>query len=218
VCPIETVVFSFFLKCKSQPPTSSIFFYAVRFSFNMIWTLVNASEVWIINSGEMGSCFQTRLTRTPYHLTEQQHLPWLHQFRFRWTSAHPITTHLVQSQRLSHTFFLFFWPALLEIFCFFFNHGPPLLTQLPRSKKIFPPTLLLYPCYRIFFFSYLSFFLPSLSMLQQWAIACCCLLLFCLCSTQSLVLIFFCFFYVHPKKTTTSCCSSSFFFVLFLCT
>lgn len=34
-CPIETVVvFSFFPKCISQPPTSSTF-YAVRFSFNM---------------------------------------------------------------------------------------------------------------------------------------------------------------------------------------
>jgi hypothetical protein len=123
------------------------------------WTLVNASEVWI-NCGEMGLCFQTGLRGTPYHLIEQQQqqLPWLHQFRFGWTSAHPITQlNLVQSQRLSHTFFFFLACLSRDFFFFVSTCGSPLLTQLPRSKKIptYPAPL---PMLWILFFKALFLF------------------------------------------------------------
>jgi len=81
--------------------------------------------------------------------------PWLHQFCFRWTIAHPITkpgavtevqAHFSFLARPSRDFFLHPW------------------TQLPHSKKMFHlpvPLLMLWT-----FFSKLSFFLPSLSLLQ----------------------------------------------------
>jgi hypothetical protein len=53
----------------------------------------------------------------------------------------------VQSQGLSHNFF--FGPPFNNFF--FFTCGPPLFTQLLCSKKIFPPTLLLYLCMDFFF-------------------------------------------------------------------
>jgi hypothetical protein len=78
--------------------------------------------------------------------------------RPEWPSPHDCTSsvsdelvliqllNLVQSQRLSHIFFL--GPPFKRFF--FFTCGPHLLTQLPCSKKKFPPTLLLYLCYRFF--------------------------------------------------------------------
>lgn len=68
-CPIETVVFSFFPKCNSQPPTSSTLCCQVQFQHE--WTLMNASEVWI-NSGGIGYVFKQASEEPPYHLTEQQ--------------------------------------------------------------------------------------------------------------------------------------------------
>jgi hypothetical protein len=76
-----------------------------------------------------------------------------------WPSPHDCTSsvsdelvviqllNLVQSQRLSHTFYFWATPSR----DFFFTWGPCLLTQLPCSKNIFPPTLLLYLCYGFFF-------------------------------------------------------------------
>jgi len=68
---------------------------------------------------------------------------------------------LVQSQRLSHTFFL--GAPLSRDFFFHLRTSPTHPTTM--FKKTFPPTLFLYLCYGICF-SKLSFFLLSLSMLQ----------------------------------------------------
>jgi hypothetical protein len=69
---------------------------------------------------------------------------------------------LVQSQRLRHTFF--FGPPL-RIF-FFFTCGPRLLTQVPFSKKVFPPTLLLCLCYE-FFLNALFFFVVIVNVITH---------------------------------------------------
>jgi hypothetical protein len=87
---------------------------------------------------------------------------WLHQFRFGWTSAHPITKPGAVTKVESH---FFFGPPAPFQEIFFFTWGPRLLTQLPCSKNKFAPTLLLYLCYG-FIFSKLYFILLSLSMLQ----------------------------------------------------
>jgi hypothetical protein len=55
--------------------------------------------------------------------------PWLHQFCFRWTSAHPIT----KPGAVRGWVTLCFLAHLAREF--FFTHGPTLPTQLPRSKK-----------------------------------------------------------------------------------
>jgi hypothetical protein len=84
--------------------------------------------------------------------------PWLHQFRFEWINAHPITKHGAFIEVESH----FFSCTPFKIFVFP-THGT-LLSQLPYSKKKFPPTPFLY--LKDFVFSKLSFFLLSLSLLQ----------------------------------------------------
>jgi len=88
--------------------------------------------------------------------------PWLHQFRFGWTNPHPITKPGAITKVQSH-FFLGPHPPFKR-FCF---HLKTLLAH-PTTlfKKIFPPTLLFYLCYGLFFFSKLSFILLSFSMLQ----------------------------------------------------
>jgi hypothetical protein len=78
--------------------------------------------------------------------------PWLHQFRFGWTSAHPITKPRAVTEVDSH--FVFFGSPFKS---FFFH-----LQTFPAH----PTTPFLYLCY-IFFSSKLSFFLSSLSLLQQ---------------------------------------------------
>jgi hypothetical protein len=90
-----------------------------------------------------------------------------------WPSPHDCTSsvldelvliqllNLVQSQRLNHT--PFFWGPPSRDFFFHLRTSPAHPTTLFQKK--FPTTLLLYLCYRLFF-SKLSFFSLSLSMLQ----------------------------------------------------
>jgi len=106
---------------------------------------------WKVNSAQS-------TLHTKHNLGLSDPAPWLHEFCFRWTSAHPITK--PGAVRGSVTLCFLAHPAR-EIF---FTRGPTLLTQLPCSKTKFSPTLLLYLCYDLFF-SKLSFFLSSLSLL-----------------------------------------------------
>jgi hypothetical protein len=89
--------------------------------------------------------------------------PWLHQFRFGWTSAHPITRPGAVTKVESHFFLGPPPPPLSRDFFFHLRTLPA--HPIPCSKNKFSPTLLLYLCYE-FIFSKLYFILLSLSMLQ----------------------------------------------------
>ncbi len=79
--------------------------------------------------------------------------PWLHQFHFGWTSAHPITKLGVVPKVES----CFFWACLSRDFFSLMD----LPCWLPHSKNIFPPTSSPCPTFLpmiwIFFQNFISF-------------------------------------------------------------
>ncbi len=164
------------------------FFYAVRFSFNMIWTLVNASEVWIINSLRNGFMFVFK------HASQEPLITWQNN-----NTSHDCTSfvsdELVLIQLLPTwcihrgwvTLFFFLACPSRDFFFFFQPWTSPAHPLAPFKKKIptYPAPL---PMLQIFFLQ------SSLSFCRH-----------CQCyNDEPLLVVFFCFVYVAPYRLLSS--------------